>query len=71
MPPDREPPQARAIARRVTVATDRSETADNAVRWAASFADRCAAELCLVQVVVPREPPATAQGDTSSCHTGA
>ena len=62
MPPDREPPQARAIARRVTVATDRSETADNAVRWAASFADRCAAELCLVQVVVPREPPATAQG---------
>jgi predicted unusual protein kinase regulating ubiquinone biosynthesis (AarF/ABC1/UbiB family)/nucleotide-binding universal stress UspA family protein len=44
------------------VATDRSETADNAVRWAASFAERCAAELCLVQVVVPQEPPSTAQG---------
>jgi ubiquinone biosynthesis protein len=51
-----------AIATRVMVATDRSETADNAVRWAASFAECCAAELCLVQVVVPREPPATAQG---------
>jgi predicted unusual protein kinase regulating ubiquinone biosynthesis (AarF/ABC1/UbiB family)/nucleotide-binding universal stress UspA family protein len=44
------------------VATDRSETADNAVRWAASFAERCSAELCLVQVVVPREPLSTADG---------
>jgi len=44
------------------VATDRSETADNAVRWAASFAERCGAELCLVQVVVPREPLSAAPG---------
>ena len=44
------------------VATDRSETADRAVRWAASFAERCGAELCLVQVVVPREPLSTARG---------
>jgi len=51
-----------AIARRVMVATDRSETADSAVRWAASFAERCGAELCLVQVVVPREPLSPARG---------
>jgi len=61
MPPDRDPPE-RIIASRVMVATDRSETANNAVRWAASFAERCAADLCLVQVIVPREPPSTAQG---------
>jgi len=54
MPPVLDQSEA-AIARRVMVATDRSETADNAVRWAASFAERCSAELCLVQVVVPRE----------------
>jgi len=53
---------AGVIATRVMAATDRSETADNAVRWAASFAESCAAELCLVQVVVPREPPTTAEG---------
>ena len=47
MPPDRDPPE-RIIASRVMVATDRSETANNAVRWAASFAERCAADLCLV-----------------------
>jgi predicted unusual protein kinase regulating ubiquinone biosynthesis (AarF/ABC1/UbiB family)/nucleotide-binding universal stress UspA family protein len=51
-----------AVAKRVMVATDRSKTADNAVRWAASLAQRCEAELCLVQVVVPHEPPSTAQG---------
>jgi Universal stress protein family len=31
--------------RRVMVGTDRSETSDQAVRWAASFAGRCGAEL--------------------------
>ena len=61
MPPVLDRSEA-AIARRVMVATDRSETADNAVRWAASFAERCSAELCLVQVVVPREPPSAADG---------
>jgi len=50
------------VARRVMVATDRSETADHAVQWAASFAERCGAELWLVQVVVPRDPPSTAHG---------
>ena len=51
-----------AVATRVMVATDRSETADHAVQWAASFAERFGAELWLVQVVVPRDPPSTAHG---------
>jgi ubiquinone biosynthesis protein len=38
--------------RRVMVATDRSEAAERAVRWAASFAERCGADLHLVQVLV-------------------
>ncbi|MGH7218964.1 MAG: universal stress protein, partial [Nitrospiraceae bacterium] len=36
--------------RRVMVGTDRSETADRAVQWAAGFADRYDAELFVVQV---------------------
>jgi ubiquinone biosynthesis protein len=51
-----------AVATRVMVATDRSETADHAVQWAASLAERFGAELWLVQVVVPRDPPSTAHG---------
>ncbi len=35
------------------VGTDRSETAERAVRWAVGFADRFGAELHLVQVIVP------------------
>ena len=35
--------------RRVMVGTDRSETADRAVRWAAGFAGRYDAELFVVQ----------------------
>ena len=36
--------------RRVMVGTDRSETADQAVHWAAGFADRYDAELFVIQV---------------------
>jgi ubiquinone biosynthesis protein len=36
---------------RVMVATDRSETADRAARWAAALADQSGAELLLVQVI--------------------
>jgi nucleotide-binding universal stress UspA family protein len=39
--------------RRVLVATDRSETAEQAVAWAAEMAARYEAELVLVQIVVP------------------
>ena len=44
------------MVRRVLVATDRSETAEVAVRFAAEMATRFGADLVLLQVVVP---PAT------------
>jgi ubiquinone biosynthesis protein len=47
---------------RVMVGTDRSETAERAVEWAAAFADRYAAELHVVQVVVPLHPADTEHG---------
>jgi|SRR6478672_13917849 len=46
-----------SMVRRVLVATDRSETAEVAVRFAAEMATRFGADLVLVQVVVP--PAAT------------
>ena len=51
-----------APVRRVMVGTDRSETADQAVLWAASFAERYGAELIIVQVVVSRSPAGTEYG---------
>ncbi|MGQ0443810.1 MAG: universal stress protein, partial [Beijerinckiaceae bacterium] len=48
--PKMDPPDA--PVRRVMVGTDRSETADQAVRWAASLAERCGAELIVVQIIV-------------------
>jgi ubiquinone biosynthesis protein len=48
--------------RRVMVATDRSHTADRAVRWAASMAQRFEAELFIVQVIVPEHPADTEYG---------
>ena len=43
--------------RSVLVATDRSATAEVAVAWAAELAERFAAELVLVQIVVPPTVP--------------
>src|SRR2546426_5016676 len=40
----------RPLVRRILVATDRSETADHAVAWAAEMAGRYEAELLLLQV---------------------
>jgi ubiquinone biosynthesis protein len=48
--------------RRVMVGTDRSETADQAVQWAASFAERYGAELIVVQVVISHSPAVTEYG---------
>lgn len=48
--------------RRLMVATDRSETADRAVRWAAGLAERFAAELFVLQVIVPTSPADTEYG---------
>ena len=43
-----------AGVRRILVATDRSESADRAVRWAADMAERYEAELLVLQVVAER-----------------
>ena len=54
--------QENVAVRRVMVGTDRSETAEQAVRWAASFADHYGAELFVVQVIVPQNPASTEFG---------
>ncbi|HYG72006.1 MAG TPA: AarF/UbiB family protein [Actinomycetota bacterium] len=51
---------------RVMVATDRSETADRAVRWAAAFANRYEAELLVLQVILPSNPGATEGGQAEA-----
>ena len=43
---------------RILVATDRSDTAERAVAWAADMAARYSAELWLLQVLVPADPTA-------------
>lgn len=50
----------------VLVATDRSETADRAVRWAAAFANRYEAELLLLQVILPSNPGSTEGGQAEA-----
>lgn len=50
------------LVRRVMVATDRSKSADFAVSWAAEMAERYAAELLLLQVIVPENPAGTQAG---------
>jgi predicted unusual protein kinase regulating ubiquinone biosynthesis (AarF/ABC1/UbiB family)/nucleotide-binding universal stress UspA family protein len=42
---------------KILVATDRSETAQRAVDWASAMADRYGADLLVLQVLVPDEPP--------------
>ncbi len=48
--------------KRVMVGTDRSETAEHAVQWAAEFAERYAAELFVIQVIQPQNPASTEYG---------
>jgi nucleotide-binding universal stress UspA family protein len=50
-----------AGVRRILVATDRSESADRAVRWAADMAARYEAELLVLQVVAERAAEALAE----------
>jgi predicted unusual protein kinase regulating ubiquinone biosynthesis (AarF/ABC1/UbiB family)/nucleotide-binding universal stress UspA family protein len=52
-------PQIAGPIERVMVGTDRSQTAERAVRWAATFAEAFGAELHVVQVIVP-----TSRADT-------
>ncbi len=44
------------------VATDRSQSADFTVAWAADMAERYDAELVVIQVIVPENPVATQAG---------
>ena len=46
----------RSRIQRVMVGTDRSKTAEQAVLWAAQFADRYGADLFVVQVILPQHP---------------
>ena len=48
--------------RRIAAATDRSDSADRAVRWAGDMAERYGAELVLVQVVSDPDTAAAARG---------
>jgi ubiquinone biosynthesis protein len=52
--------EPRPFVRRILVATDRSQTADYAVAWAAEMAERYDAELVVLQVAVD-EGPASAE----------
>ncbi len=57
--------------RRVMVGTDRSETADRAVKWAADFAERFGAELFVVQVILAAHPADTEYGAAERTQAGA
>lgn len=50
------------FVKRVMVATDRSTSADFAVAWAADMAERYGAELLLLQIIIPENPPGTDAG---------
>jgi ubiquinone biosynthesis protein len=56
---------------RVMVGTDRSETADRAVRWAAALANRYEAELLVVQVILAQNPPGTEYGQAEATRESA
>ena len=51
--------------KRILAATDRSETADRAVLWAADMSERYDAELLLLQVVLPGPQDAVTETDAA------
>jgi ubiquinone biosynthesis protein len=57
--------------KRVMVATDRSETADRAVRWAANMADRYASELLVLQVILVEHAAASQAGQAAATRASA
>jgi ubiquinone biosynthesis protein len=59
-------PSSTAPVKLVMAATDRSSSADRAVRWAAAMADRYEAGLLIAQVIVPQNPAATEAGAAES-----
>jgi ubiquinone biosynthesis protein len=63
--------QGRTAIQRVMVGTDRSQTAERAVGWAAAFASRYDAELHIVQVMVPTTQADTEYGAAEATKAGA
>jgi predicted unusual protein kinase regulating ubiquinone biosynthesis (AarF/ABC1/UbiB family)/nucleotide-binding universal stress UspA family protein len=59
-------PQERTNVGRVAVATDRSPSAERAVRWAAALANLYGAPFLLIQVVLPLNPGATQAGQAEA-----
>ena len=64
-------PAPTGTVRTVAVATDRSATAERAVRWAAEMAERYGAELYVIQVVVPQSEPTTQYGQAEATRASA
>ena len=58
------------MIKRILVATDRSESANRAVQWAASMAERYEAELLLLQVLVPQSQAGTEAGAAEATRAG-
>src|SRR6266542_484816 len=58
------------VVKRILVATDRSESANRAVQWAASMAERYEAELLLLQVLVPQSQAGTEAGAAEATRAG-
>src|SRR5438093_13635513 len=56
--------------KRILVATDRSDSADRAVGWAAQMANRYEAELLVLQVLVPQSAPGTEAGHAEATRAG-
>ncbi len=60
------PGPASPAPQRILVATDRSASADQAVRWAAELADRCAADLVVFQVILPHAGDSASDGQNEA-----
>ncbi len=56
---------------RVAVATDRSPSAERAVRWAAALANQNGAQFLLIQVALPLDPSATQSGRAQATRSAA
>ncbi len=67
----REDQDKRTNVGRVAVATDRSPSAERAVRWAAALANLYGSPFLLIQVVLPLNPSATQAGQAEATRTAA
>jgi len=64
-------PDQRTNVGRVAVATDRSPSAERAVRWAAELANLYGAPFMLIQIVLPVNPAGTQAGQAEATRAGA